>query len=238
MFRPSPLSLATVGLLALLGSRAAFGHSVWLEADPSDASHIVRFGGHAGVLEGYPAQKLQQAQAYDSEGHHLLLRREDRLEGVRLTPQGEAALITLQFDNGYWSKRTNGRSENLPMDQLPDAVSGVWALKYHKSILHWNARASQPVGQDFELVPQTAQVPRAGQELRLQVLIDGRPAVGIALAFDEEGQLALSDEQGFAHLKVRPGSNKIWAGQRLAVEDDPRFSELSREYTLVFHADH
>jgi len=237
MSRPTPLVLAFATLLALLGSRAALAHSVWLEANPQGPGHVVRFGGHAGVLEDYPAEKLQQVHAYDRQGAELGVVRHDRADGVRLVPEGDAALMTLFFDNGYWSRLDSGRSENRPMDQVPGAVSGVRAVKHHKSILHWNAQASRPLGQAFELVPLADRKPRAGQPLELQVLIDGRPAAGIALAFDEEGELARSDANGRASLVVRPGSNRIWAGQRLAVSDDPRLTELSTEYSLVFHAD-
>jgi ABC-2 type transport system permease protein len=174
MFRPTPLILAFATLLALLGSRAALAHSVWLEANPQGPGHVVRFGGHAGVLEDYPAEKLQQVHAYDRQGAELGVVRHDRADGVRLVPEGDAALMTLFFDNGYWSRLDSGRSENRPMDQVPGAVSGVRAVKHHKSILHWNAQASRPLGQAFELVPLADRKPRAGQPLELQVLIDGR----------------------------------------------------------------
>lgn len=236
MSSSTPWLLLAATALALLTGRTAIAHTAWLEADPQGSGYIVRFGGHAGVLENYPAEKLREVTALDSRGQPLAITRDDRDSGVRLAPQGEPALMTLFFDNGYWSRLPNGRSENLPMDQLPGAVSAVRAVKYHKYIAHWDELASQAQGQPFELVPVSGGAPAAGETLTLQVLIDGQPAAGIALAFDGAGEDAVSDARGYATLTARPGVNRIWAGQRLPVADNPQFTELSIEYSLVFHA--
>src|SRR5690606_16622053 len=137
---PMPRLLHALALSLLLGSPAAFAHTVWLEADPAVAGgYIVRFGGHAGVTEPYPPAKLQQVLAFDAHGKALPVTRDDSpADGVRLRPQGVAALMTLSFDNGYWSKLASGRSENRPMDQVPGAIDATHAVKYHKSILSWD----------------------------------------------------------------------------------------------------
>lgn len=232
--RPLVLTFAAALLLAG-GVSAARAHTVWLE--PGDgAEFLVRFGGHAGVLENYSPDKLIEVRAVAADGAALAMDRTDGAEGVRLRVRGEPALMALHFDNGYWSKTADGASVNRPMTEVEQASSGVRAVKYHKSILAWGELAARPLGQPFELVPVSGERPRPGQPLTLRVLVDGRPAPGIALAFDEEGRETVSDAQGLASLVVKPGVNRIWAGQRIALTDDPRATQHSTEYTLVFDA--
>ncbi|WVM91224.1 hypothetical protein ULG90_13630 [Halopseudomonas pachastrellae] len=37
-------------------------------------------------------------------------------------------------------------------------------------------------------------------------------------------------------LNARAGVNRIWSGQRLEVANNPAYTQLSTEYSLVFHA--
>lgn len=229
-------SLLALAALTLGGS--AHAHTVWLEADKvRSGDFLVRFGGHAGKSDTYDAARLGAAAAFDAAGSPLALQRESGSGGVRLTPSAAPAVMTLSFDNGIWSKAAGGRSINKPMTELPGAVSGIHALKYNKTILQWGASATRSFGQPFELVPQSPAAPRAGQPLQLRVLIDGRPAAGIKLAFGEEGADAITDAEGLASIVARPGTNRLWAGQRQPVQGDPRLTERSIEYSLVFVAE-
>lgn len=232
----SPRRLLAATILVCLVSPLASAHTVWLEQDGSQNDYTVRFGGHAGVLEEFPPQKLKQIAAKDADGLEVSVAREDMQAGVRLSAAQTPSLITLFYDNGYWSTLSNGRSENLPMDQVADAVSAVSAVKYHKYIQRWDAQATKPQGQAFELLPLDAKAPAAGQPVSFQVLIDGKPAEGIELAFGEAGKDAVSDANGHATLTTRSGVNRIWAGQRLEVADNPHYTQLSTEYSLVFYA--
>lgn len=232
------LALATLGTLA--AGRAA-AHTVWLEDDPARAgSYVVMFGGHEGKTETYDARKLGAVGAIDAGGATVAVARSEAAGGVRLTPATAVDVLTLAFDNGYWSKTAGGRSVNRPMNEVADAVGGVHALKFHKRIVRWGERATRSYGQAFELVPVAAAAPRAGEPLRLRVLIDGTPIAGIRIAFGEEGTdagSAVSDANGIASVVPAPGLNRLWSGRRVAVTNDPRTTELSTEYSLVFHAE-
>lgn len=231
-------SLRTVLAVLLLTACAQAGaHTVWLEADTARAGdYRVMFGGHAGKTESYDATKLGAVAAFDAAGKPIALNRKDAADGVRLSPAARPTLLTVTFDNGFWSKTPKGKSVNQPMTEVPGALSGVHAIKFHKTIIQWTDSISQAVGQPFELVPVSTAAPRAGQPLQLRVLIDGKPAAGIKLAFGEEGEDAVSDAQGLASIVVRPGTNRLWAGQRQNVQGDPRLTERSVEYSLIFTA--
>lgn len=238
MMKQGRFAAGVVGLLAMLaGLPAAVAHMMWLEPAGADGEYRVLFGGHAGRTEPYPAAKVGAIQAWDAKGRVLDVRRQDLPgeQGVRVSAAG-AVLLVGSFDNGYWSKGADGKSRNVPMTELPGAVSGVQAIKYHKLIAGWAASVARPVGQPFEVTPVTATAPRAGEPMAVRVTIGGKPAAGIALAFDEEGRDAVSGTDGVATLTPRAGRNRLWAGQRVAITDDPKTTQRSIGYSLVFDA--
>lgn len=236
-FKASALTLATLGVFAT-GTAAA--HTVWLDDDAAQpGSYVVMYGGHEGRTERYDAGKLGAVAAVDAGGAAVAVARRDAADGVRLTPAAAVDVLTLAFDNGYWSRTAGGRSVNRPMNEIAGAAGGVHAIKFHKRIVRWGEAATRRYGQAFELVPVEAAAPRAGVPLRLRVLIDGRPAAGIRVAFGEEDTgpgSALSDADGIASVMPVPGLNRLWSGRRVALTGDPRATEQSTEYSLVFEA--
>ncbi|MBB6559335.1 hypothetical protein HNP48_002002 [Acidovorax soli] len=59
--------------------------------------------------------------------------REPRADGVRVKPEGQAAMLAAHFDNGFFSKVDGGQMANKPMDENSGATSGVHALKFLKT---------------------------------------------------------------------------------------------------------
>lgn len=225
--------LATLALLAPLS--AARAHTAWIEA--AGDGYVVRFGGHEGKTEPYAADKVKSVQAVDAQGRALTVSARAGDDGVRLTVAGAPAVLALHFDNGIWSRAPGGRSQPLPLDAHPGATQATHAVKYAKTIVQWTAAAAQPLGQPFELLPLQSQPPRAGQPLRLRVLVDGKPAAGIAVGRDEnDPQPARSDADGVVTLRPVAGQNALWSGQRSAVSGDPRLTQRSVEYVLRFPA--
>ena len=122
----------------------------------------------------------------------------------------------------------------LPMDQNPGAVRGVHARKFHKTVVRWGAVMQKPLGQMFEVVPLQGQSPHAGQPLRLQVLLHGKPQSGVRLSWGEKGSPTMTDAQGLATMTPAVGSNTLQAILRQPVQGDPRTTENSYEYLLRF----
>lgn len=223
-------------LLLLVDGAAA--HTAWLEPDPADPrAYVVRFGGHEGRTEAYPPEKLKSVQAIDAHGRALTVQTRAEPDGVRATVQGRPAVLTLHFDNGIWSRAEGGRSVNKPMNENPGATQGTHALKYGKTLAAWSPIVTRPLGQPFEVVPLAAEPPRAGQPWRVRVLIDGQPAAGVRVARDDDGPDAvLTDADGVAAFVPQVGRNKLWAGRRTPVAGDPRMTQVSIEYLLLFDA--
>jgi nickel transport protein len=229
----APLTLAA--LAATYSS--AFAHTAWLEPAGAPGQYLLRFGGHEGKLESYPPEKLKEVRALDAQGKALPLVRSAGDDGVRVRVQGTPALLALHFDNGIYSRAEGGKSVNLPMTENPGATQGTWAVKYGKTIAAWHERVTKPLGQPFEVVPLSAAAPRAGQPLRVRVLIDGKAAAGVQVAQGEEGkEPVVTDADGVASFVPRPSVNRLWAGRRTAVTGEPRYTQLSIEYVLLFEA--
>lgn len=230
---------ALVGVLAaaaLVGGPAA-AHTVWLAPAAGQAgAWQVLFGGHAGRLEAYSPAKLKAVRALDAAGRPLKVSRRVTAAGVQLGVSGRPSLILADYDNGVHTRRSDGPSVEKPMNQVPTAISAIWAVKHHKTIAAWTPVVAKPAGQPFEVVPLSAAQPRAGQPMTVRVLIDGKPAAGVKIARNEEGQDAVTDAQGIAAFLPAKGFNKLWSGKRTPVKGEPGYTELSVEYSLGFDA--
>lgn len=226
--------LSAVVALAISGS--ALAHTVWLRQDATKPDMFqVYFGGHAGAITPYDATKFKSVKALDAAGKELAVTRSGSSDLVRLQVAGKPVLLAVYFDNGIHTKTGTGPSVPRPMSEVPGAISATSAQKYHKTIVRWGPSIiTRPVGQPFEVIPVSAKAPRAGKPMQVQVRIDGKPAAGIKVGPGEDIGDIVTDARGVASFTPAKGFNKIWAGRRTQVSGDPRFTELSYEYSLGF----
>lgn len=159
-------------------------------------------------------------------------------EGLsRISAPLDAALLALEFDNGFYSKTTQG-TVNKPKNEAPGAVSELWAKKTSKYVVQWNAAVQKPLGMQLEIVPLSASLPKAGDTLTLQVLWDGVPVEGLKVSKGEHDSGEKTDANGRATYRVQPGRNFIWTERRVKVsgDADPRYDSLAVATNLVFVA--
>lgn len=232
------LSIRGVALGAIVWAQtlaAAYAHNVWLEPD-SNGAYIVQFGGHEGKLETFSFDKLKSVHAYDRRGRDVAVQIQPASGGAKVIPAQQPAMLAAYFENGYFSKTPNGPMINRPMTENPGAVSGVYAVKYHKTIVQWGAVARRELGQEFEIVPQQSETPKAGEPLAMQVLFKGKPISGVRVSLGEDQQVTHSDQGGRVVLRPTAGMNQVLAIRRTDVTGDPRTTSSSYEYLLAFPA--
>ncbi len=228
-------SMLVLGLLAL--SSSALAHTAWLEAvSGKPGIYRVFFGGHAGKLETMDPVKAKTIDAIDAKGRKLKVSRTIDSDGMLVKVVGKPALITMHYENGIHTKTATGPSIRKPMNEVPGAVSATNAVKYHKTVVRWVPMVTRPVGQPFEVVPMDATQPRAGKPMRILVRMDGKPAAGIHVGRGEDNAEAVTDANGVATFTPQAGFNKVWAGKRIETTTEPRYTQLSYEYLLVFNA--
>jgi nickel transport protein len=237
MFQRSCLYLAAA--VACFAS-SALAHTVWLEPlDARAGEYRVVFGGHAGKIESYKPEKLKTVEAVDAQGKKLAVTQTVAADGVHVHVDGPAAMITMHFENGIFTNTGTGPTIEKPMNEVPNAKSANYTVKYNKTIVAWSPLVTKAVNQPFEVVPLDATKPVSGKPMRVLVLQDGKPAPGIKLGRGEEGKVddPVTGADGIAAFVPVKGANKLWAGKRMAVENNPKYTASSYEYVLGFNAD-
>ena len=231
--KTTPLLL---GLLAVALTSGAHAHTIWLQADgDAPRAYDIYFGGHAGALTPYDARRIASLRALDASGGALAVTRTGTDDRAGLRVDGDAALIVFGYDNGIHTRAGSGPSVKAPMDEVPGAMSATNAQKFHKTIVRWGSDiVTVPVGHAFEVTPLSAQAPVAGAPMRVQVRIDGVPTAGVHIGRSEDTREATTDADGIASFVPVAGHNRIWAGRRLPVTGEPRYTELSYEVSLGF----
>lgn len=226
--------------LGLLWCSSALAHTAWLvpvkSGSTNSAQFQVYFGGHAGKLESYPAEKVRSIDAIDSNGNPLTVWRTMQDDKMQVRVDGNPALLLMHFNNGIYTRTAQGESVNMPMSQVEAPLSAVNAIKYHKTINQWSTIAMQAQRQPFEVIPMSASVPKAGQPMKVKVLIDGKPVQGIEIGKGENTAETKTNDEGIAEFMPTKGFNKLWAGKRTKVSANPDYTELSIEYLLTFNA--
>lgn len=229
------LPLATLAAAAaLLTATPTFAHDVWIA--PLSDGWALRFG-HADDTGPVDTTRLRQLAALDRRGQALQVQPVADEDATRLQVDGGMpVLLMVQLDNGWWSRVAEGsRPQNVPMNQLPVAVSGVQSLKYGKTVLQWTDVATRPQGHALEIVPLQTTPPRAGAVLQVQVLHEGRPLAGAQLGRGENDPAPLTtDRAGRASLAVGAGWQTLIARHRVPLSGDPRAQALTMSATLVF----
>jgi nickel transport protein len=223
-------------LISLCVSGLAQAHDAFFElASPSQAGQfVVRFADEGKPLT-YPPAKLKRVWAYSASGQNVSLQQTPTPEIVRISAPSEAVMMALEFENGFFSRSTQGTIEK-PMNEVPGAVSGTWAKKTGKYVTQWSAPALKPVGMQLEIVPMSANLPKSGELMSVQVLWEGKPVEGIVVSKGEKESGEKTDANGVATYRVQPGRNFVWAERRIKVDNDPRYTTLAVATNLIFVA--
>jgi nickel transport protein len=227
----SSLMLACLSVAGLAQAHDAFFE---LAAPAQAGQFVVRFADEGKPI-AYPASKLKRTWAYSATGQNLPLQQTPTADLVRISAPTEAAMMALEFENGFFSRTTQGTIEK-PMNEVPGAVSGTWAKKAGKYITQWSAPVLKPVGVQLEIVPMSASMPKPGDTLSVQVLWEGKPVEGIVVSKGEKESGEKTDANGMATYKVQPGRNFVWAERRIKVDGDARYTTLAVATNLVFVA--
>lgn len=209
-------------------------HDAWLHAVPG--GFAVQYGDNW-KAEPYRPDKVKDVRAVDAAGKPLAVRLDKSADAVVAAVDGHAALLSLRYDNGFYSRVGNGKAVNLAMTENPGATSGVHPLKLHKSILQWVPAALSPVGFELEILPahSNSAAPAIGQPHRFRVLRAGAPAANLKVGTGEHDVFGETDAAGeFAYTPTRKGRHTLWVGQRETITGDARFTELSLAATLFF----
>lgn len=220
-------------LLLLSASSNVFSHDAWIER--KDGQFIVVYG-HGSTKETYDTEKVKEVRAYDTDGKTVQVKVKKEGYPVVITTHGNASLIFLYFDNGFWSKTPDGY-KNKPKKDVPDAMETSHSIKYSKAILRWSDKFSRPLGVRMEIVPlKNPLLLKAGDVLPVKVFLDGKPLEGASVnAGGYHTDDLKTDKNGIAHVRIeRPGHQIITAKTKIPLKDNPNADILSLSASITF----
>jgi len=232
---------ALTAAVAVLLALPLLAHDAWV--DPLGGPDYAVFYGHK-VPESYPAAKVTTLRVLDAQQHFLPYTRTESAQGLRIRPSGQPALFVLDFDNGYWTKTpADKESRNVRLTSEPAGAAnaggvGSHPLKFSKTVVRWQPWMFRPVGQRFEFVPEAFTGPlRAGQSLRLRLLLDGQPVAGAMVENNSNETGPRTDATGMVTVTLVKGINRLANDLDLAQTADPDATRLSLTAALVFVAE-
>ena len=214
-------------VMVFLAPAVAGAHGIWI-AERHGTQAVVY--GHGASDEAYDPQKLKTVTA--QEDHALL--------GV----PGNAVVVSSVFDNGFWAEGPDGKWVNKPKSEVPGAKQSSQSRKFAVAILDHLRKKPEPQGLPFEIVPLIdPTILEAGNELPVQVLVDGKPVEGVEVAADyvndSHAAPVKTDAEGIARIRIRnAGLNVVGAAYSSPLSDSKEADKLSYFTTLTFNLDH
>lgn len=206
-------------------------HDAWISTQ--GPAHAVLYG-HGDKGDPYDTAKIKDVRAYDAKGKPVDVEISRAEKEATIEPKSKAAVLALEFDNGYWSKGADGKSRN-ESKQVTGAEQGTKSLKFGKTILAWSEAATRPVGQRLELVPLSGAAPADHGAVAVQLLFDGQPLPGakVMLGGHDDEKPATTDAEGKASVEVHKGVQSISAGHSVP-HDGPEADTTRISTNLVF----
>lgn len=230
-------SLKIVAVLALLATAQANAHGLWTEERRGNIEVVY---GHGSEDSAFDAVKVKQAWAYDLAGRMIPLTLQRLADHVRLQPLSPPAVLAVALDNGAWSQTADKQWVNQAPSQVKNVIASTHSFKYSLAIYREGARLPKLEQLRLAIVPQGDPLKvGVGNELEVQVLVDGKPAADIELYGDYRGMphevSGKTDKSGHARIKVRnEGLNIIAAKTSLAQPKGSAVDKLSVFSSLTF----
>lgn len=228
-------------VLAFLVPAVAGAHGIWI-AERHGTQAVVY--GHGASDEAYDPQKLKTVTARNGDGKNVAveIRRQD--DHALLDVPKDAVVVSGTFDNGFWAEGPDGKWVNKPKSQVPGAKQSSYSRKFAVAILDHLHKRPEPQSLPFEIVPlMDPTILEAGNELPVQVLLEGKPVEGVEVTADYvndgHAEPAKTDAEGIARVNIRnAGLNVIGAGYSRPLSDSKEADKLSYFTTLTFNLDH
>lgn len=234
-------ALHASAVLSFLAPAIAGAHGIWI-AERHGTQAVVY--GHGASDEAYDPQKLKTVKAKNVDGKEVaveIVRKEDH---ALLRVPKDAVVVSGTFDNGFWAEGPDGKWVNKPKSEVPGAKQSSQSQKFAVAILDHLRKKPEPQGMPFEIVPlMDPTILKAGNELPVQVLFDGKPVEGVEVAADyvndSHAAPVKTDAEGIARISIRnAGLNVVGAGYSKPLSDSKEADKLSYFTTLTFNLDH
>jgi uncharacterized GH25 family protein len=232
LFAATGLILSTAG--------PALSHGAWVAERWGEFAVIY---GHGAGDDGYDPAKVTRATATAEDGNGIEVKIERATNHVMLKPEGEPALIALEFDNGFWSEDANGKWLNRPKSEVPGARRATRTIKNSIALIHAHDTLPAFPPQPLQIVPLDNPIGlEPGETYRIRVLFEGKPLEGKEVMLDYVGLPELvsakTDARGEVEVALRnAGLNVLAVSHDVPLADSSAADETGYTATLTFVAE-
>jgi ABC-type Co2+ transport system, periplasmic component len=228
----SVLSGTLIGLI----SQSVTAHGIWI-ANRVDQKQIVL--GEGPLDNGYHPESVKQVKAYNGDWSVLPVSKKVHNNFVTIETTNETAVVTVDFDYGYWTKNSEGKYVNLPMNEVKGANNGTHAIKYSVNYLSSVKQPKMIQDIPLQIVPSVDPTKlKRGDSLPITVYKDGKPLTNTAVIVDVVNNLdktVKTDDKGQATIIVpNQGLNVIGVEIGFPLKDNQLATQDKFFTTLVF----
>jgi len=226
--------LAFAALLA--GTIQASAHGVWVAQRHGDLAVVY---GHGAGDDAYKPEKIKAVKALTAAGEGREVKIVPQPKNALIEAPKDAAVVTVLFDNGFWTKGVDGKWVNKGKREVPDGQGSSHAVKTNTTLLAKGAPL-KPQGLPLEIVPLVDPMTlKIGDDLPVQVLHEGKPLASVPLypdyVNDGHAKSDRTDAQGKATLFVRnDGLNVVGVSHSVPTPDNPDVDRVGLFATLSF----
>jgi nickel transport protein len=217
----------------------AHAHDYWFEAE---ADHYRLHRGH--LFSGHDGEKEVPFNPASIQSAHCLKAQAAEATSADVSGDypalisGPCVTVLAIVDSGYWSQTLTG-TRNLPKDEVFGALRSWHALETIKRVDAWSERLLSPLTDELELVFTGNPFKLSdGDKLRLIAMRGGKPAAGVAFAYDGKPR-GLTGEDGRIVLRIRhAGTQTIMASIEEPIENNEEMKLAEkRTYSTILTFD-
>ena len=233
MSRKRTFLIGVVLWAPLLLSASALAHGIWLDGNKR---HFNVLYGEGNQTESYSPSNVKSVKAIDKYGNEILTRVRTRKDGVKISTDKRPALVTVNFDNGYWVK-VGGKWINKSKREMANYTTAEHSIKFTKALFDWSFETSKAVGLALEILPlENPFTIIIGGMLPLKIIYNGQPKCGVEVEFNfNENELHKTNKHGIVLMPVtRRGWQYVEASINNPIRNDPYIDRLYYTSTLTF----
>jgi nickel transport protein len=226
--RTQRLLLASAALL--FGCVTASAHGIWTAERWGETGIVYGHGAEDGA---YDPAKVKAVRAIDKTGKVVDAKAIAGDKRAVIEAADDAAILLVDFSNGFYSKGADGKWVAKPKDEVSGATEAGDNWKHNVTIRHLHGEAVPALpAQPLQIVPLANPTElAAGDMFKVRVLYDGKPLAGVVITPDyvnaSEASLGKTDANGVAEVLIRnEGLNVI------AVSHAAPFADLSKADTV------
>ena len=210
-----------------------FAHDFWVEKAGNMLKVVY---GHGSQRLPYDPSTIKEVRGFDVQGKEIQVGIERKKESALLVPKGQASVIAMTVDDGFWVKTIMGLKKMSKREAGKRVIDSYQALDCSKAVLAWGEAAGKPLGLKLEIVPlQNVFEVKAGQKLPVKVLLEGEPLANAEVESIEHTKTAKTDGKGIAEVPLSgEGLKVITTRHKIPLKGNPDADALKLTATLTF----